>query len=76
MLVADDQSVLVELIAAGSGRIGALMSGDLPHQFVEAVEEAGVELLPYGGELGSACTCETWLDPARTRWPCSPSWRG
>jgi uncharacterized Zn finger protein len=27
------------------------------------VEEAGVELLPYGGELGSACTCETWLDP-------------
>lgn len=63
VLAADDQSVLVELIAAGSGRIGALMSGDLPHQFVEAVEEAGVELLPYGGELGSACTCETWLDP-------------
>jgi uncharacterized Zn finger protein len=19
--------------------------------------------LPYGGELGSACTCDTWLDP-------------
>ena len=26
-------------------------------------EEAGVELLPFGGELGSACTCERWLDP-------------
>ena len=63
VLPADDQSVLVELIAAEAGRIGALMSGDLPHQFVESVEEAGVELLPYGGELGSACTCETWLDP-------------
>jgi uncharacterized Zn finger protein len=63
VLSADDQSVLVELIAAEAGRIGALMSGDLPHQFVESVEEAGVELLPYGGELGSACTCETWLDP-------------
>lgn len=62
-LAAGDRSVLVELIAAESGRIGALMSGDLPHQFVESVEEAGVELLPYGGELGSACTCETWLDP-------------
>jgi uncharacterized Zn finger protein len=62
-LSADDQSVLVELIAAEAGRIGALMSGDLPHQFVESVEEAGVELFPYGGELGSACTCETWLDP-------------
>lgn len=58
-----DQSVLVELIAAEAGRIGALMSGDLPHQFVESVEEAGVELLPYGGELGSACTCDAWLDP-------------
>ena len=63
VLADDDQSVLVELIAAEAGRIGALMSGDLPHQFVESVEEAGVELLPYGGELGSACTCETWLDP-------------
>lgn len=63
VLAADDQSVLVELIAAEAGRIAALMSGDLPHQFVESVEEAGVELLPYGGELGSACTCDTWLDP-------------
>ena len=45
------------------GRIAALMSGDLPHSLVEAMEEAGVELLPYGGELGSTCTCESWLDP-------------
>jgi uncharacterized Zn finger protein len=63
VLSPDDQSVLVELIGAESGRIGALLSGDLPHPLVEAVEEAGVELLPYGGELGSACTCERWLDP-------------
>lgn len=63
VLAAHDASVLVELIAAEAGRIAALMAGDLPHQFVEAVEEAGVELLPYGGELGSACTCESWLDP-------------
>lgn len=63
VLAPDDRSVLVELVAAETGRIGALMSGDLPHPFVEAVEEAGVELLPYGGELGSACTCDSWLDP-------------
>ncbi|MEO5662133.1 MAG: SWIM zinc finger family protein [Nocardioides sp.] len=63
VLAEGDQSVLVELIAAEAGRIGALMSGELPHPFVEAVEEAGVELLPYGGELGSACTCDAWLDP-------------
>lgn len=62
-LAPGDAAVLVELVSAESGRIGALMSGELPHPFVEAVEEAGVELLPYGAELGSACTCDAWLDP-------------
>lgn len=56
-------ATFVEVVGASSGRIGALLSGQLPHQFVESIEEAGVELLPYGGELGSACTCEAWLDP-------------
>ena len=58
-----DAAAVTELVAAESGRIAALLAGQLPHAFVEAVEEAGVELLPYGGELGSACTCDTWLDP-------------
>lgn len=58
-----DAAAFTELVAAESGRIGALLAGQLPHAFVEAVEEAGVELLPYGGELGSACTCDSWLDP-------------
>ena len=54
---------LVEAVAAETGRIAALLSGDLPHALVEHAEEAGVELLPYGGELGSTCTCEAWVDP-------------
>jgi uncharacterized Zn finger protein len=58
-----DAAAFAELVAAESGRIGALLAGQLPHAFVEAIEEAGVELLPYGGELGSACTCDAWLDP-------------
>jgi uncharacterized Zn finger protein len=58
-----DAAAFVELVAAESGRIGALLAGQLPHSLVEAVEEAGVELLPYGGELGSACSCDAWLDP-------------
>jgi uncharacterized Zn finger protein len=58
-----DAAAFTELVAAESGRVAALLTGQLPHAFVEAVEEAGVELLPYGGELGSACTCEAWLDP-------------
>jgi uncharacterized Zn finger protein len=58
---ADD--TLVETVAAESGRVAALLAGDLPHTMIEHAEEAGVELLPYGGELGSTCTCQAWTDP-------------
>jgi uncharacterized Zn finger protein len=54
---------LVEIVAAEAGRVAALLAGELPHTLVEHAEEAGVELLPYGGELGSTCTCEAWTDP-------------
>jgi uncharacterized Zn finger protein len=53
----------VEVVASESGHLGALMAGELPHRLVEQAEEAGVELLPYGGELGSACPCAAWVDP-------------
>jgi uncharacterized Zn finger protein len=53
----------VEVVAGESGHVAALMAGELPHRLVEQAEEAGVELLPYGGELGSACPCGSWVDP-------------
>ncbi len=53
----------VEVVAGESGHLGALVAGELPHRLVEQAEEAGVELLPYGGELGSACPCDAWVDP-------------
>jgi uncharacterized Zn finger protein len=53
----------VETVAAEAGRVAALLAGDLPHTMVEHAEEAGVELLPYGAELGSTCTCRAWIDP-------------
>jgi len=63
--VLDDsaQAALAETVAAEAGRIGALLSGDLPHTMVEHAEEAGVELLPFGSELGSECTCGGWTQP-------------
>jgi uncharacterized Zn finger protein len=64
-LDADARAALVETVAAEAGRVAALLAGDLPHLLVEHAEEAGVELLPYGGELGAACTCEAWADPCR-----------
>ena len=53
----------VETVAAEAGRVAALLAGDLPHTLVEHAEEAGVELLPFGSELSSTCTCEAWIDP-------------
>lgn len=56
-------TAFVEVVAATAGRVAALLAGDLPHEMVEHAEEAGVELLPYGGELDATCTCDAWLQP-------------
>ena len=63
VLAEEERETLVESVAAGSGRIAALLAGDLPHDLVEHAEEAGVELLPYGSELATSCTCRAWVDP-------------
>ncbi len=63
--VLDEAAVatLVEVVAAEAGRAPALLAGELPHPLVEHADEAGVELLPFGGELEATCTCDAWLDP-------------
>lgn len=63
--VLDPQGIdaLVEVVAAETGRIGALLAGDLPHDLVEHAEETGAELLPTGHDVEATCTCEAWLDP-------------
>ena len=63
VLDAGSADTLVELVAAEAGRIAALLSGDLPHRLVEEAEDSGVELLPFGGELGAGCSCASWVDP-------------
>lgn len=63
MLDPSARDAFVELVAAESGRIGALLAGDLSLALAEEAEEAGVELVPYGGELGSECTCDSWTQP-------------
>lgn len=57
------RAAFVETVAAEAGRVAALLAGDLPHGLVEHAEDAGVELLPYGAELGATCTCSSWTDP-------------
>jgi uncharacterized Zn finger protein len=56
-------AMLVEIVAARSGRVTELLAGELPLSLVEDAEEAGVELVPYAGELDATCSCQAWLDP-------------
>lgn len=56
-------AILVELVAAESGRIAELAAGQLPHQLIEDAEDSGVELLPYGSELAAECSCQAWAQP-------------
>lgn len=62
-LSAADRSLLTELVAAESGRVAGLLRGELPHALVEDGEQAGLELLPYSGDLSSTCECAAWVDP-------------
>ena len=63
VLGAAERDALVESVAAGSGRLAALLAGELPHDLVEHAEESGAELLPYGSELETSCSCRAWVDP-------------
>lgn len=58
-----DAEALVEVVAAGSGWLGALLRGALPDAFLEATEEAGVQAVPEVSDLESRCSCEAWTDP-------------
>jgi uncharacterized Zn finger protein len=62
-LDAISRRAFVDVVAAESGHLAALLNGELPYRLVEQAEEAGVELLPYGGELGASCPCGAWVDP-------------
>lgn len=65
VLAEEERRALVDVVAAEAGRVAALLAGNLAHDLVEHAEEAGVELLPFGGELAASCTCEAYLDPCR-----------
>jgi len=59
---AESVSALVEVLPGDPARVDAVLAGQLPHDLVEHAEEAGVELVPYGGELAATCTCRHWHD--------------
>lgn len=64
VLEAEEAQTLAEVLASAVGWTAALLQGQVPGGLDEALEEAGVELLPYGG-LEARCSCEAWVDPCR-----------
>lgn len=60
-----DWEAFLDELAACAGHAAALLAGDLPHELMEEVEAAGVEVLPYGSELECVCPCDSWVQPCR-----------
>lgn len=58
----DGRAAFLEVV---EGRADAVLAGELPHDLVEHAEEAGVELVSYGVELGATCSCPSWQRASR-----------
>ncbi|MEV0617440.1 hypothetical protein AB0I81_29250 [Nonomuraea sp. NPDC050404] len=53
----------LDQVAAKAGHIAALLDRDMPHELVEAAEDAAVPLLPAVGDLEPECPCPDWGHP-------------
>ena len=67
------RAAFVETVAAEAGRIGALLTGELPHTLVEHAEEAASSCSPSAASWARSAPAGLGPSPARTRWPCSTS---
>ncbi|MGN9844923.1 SWIM zinc finger family protein [Nonomuraea sp. H19] len=55
----------LDQVAAKSGHIAALLDRDMPHDLVEAADDAAVPLLPAVGDLEPECSCPDWGHPCK-----------
>ncbi|TDE58917.1 SWF/SNF family helicase [Nonomuraea mesophila] len=53
----------LDQVAAKAGHIAALLDRDMPHDLVEAAQDAAVPLLPAVGDLEPECSCPDWGHP-------------
>ncbi|WP_220449476.1 SWIM zinc finger family protein, partial [Nonomuraea longispora] len=53
----------LDQVAAKAGHIAALLDRDMPHDLVEAAQDAAVPLLPAVGDLEPHCSCPDWGHP-------------
>ncbi|GAA2276370.1 hypothetical protein GCM10010149_19370 [Nonomuraea roseoviolacea subsp. roseoviolacea] len=62
-LTAAEWDRFLDQVTAKAGHIAALLDGDVPHDLVEAAEDAAVPLLPAVGDLEPECSCPDWGHP-------------
>jgi len=55
----------LDRVASRAGHIAALLDRDMPHDLVEAADDAGIGLLPGIGDLEPECDCPDWELPCQ-----------
>jgi uncharacterized Zn finger protein len=55
----------LDRVTARSGHLAALLDRDMPHDLVDAAEDAGIGLLPGIGDLDPECDCPGWDLPCQ-----------
>lgn len=60
-----DWTRFLDRVASRAGHVAALLDRDMPHDLVEAADDAGVHLLPGIGDLDPECDCPGWELPCR-----------
>ncbi len=61
----DEWDRVLEAICAQLGHAAALLDGELPPEIADDVADAGLDLLPVGGEVGPRCDCPDDADPCK-----------
>ena len=59
-LTDDEWDRFLHALASRSGRLAALLAGEMPRDVVAAAIDADVSLLPGVGDLEPECDCPTW----------------
>jgi len=60
-----DWTRFFDRVASRAGHLAALLDRDMPHDLVEAADDAGVHLLPVIGDLDPECDCPGWELPCK-----------
>jgi uncharacterized Zn finger protein len=61
----DEWNRVLGAISARLGHAAALLDGELPPEIADDAADAGLDLLPVGGEVGPRCDCPDDADPCK-----------